>query len=268
MCWRIACVQRITYHHFTHLCPTNSQDLANCYALTQNMVNYLLKKYKTDQAIAENDIAVVRYVQPLNMTSLQYVDDLITKSCTVADVYGEVTLNDIFFEGVAASIRHGLPNYWASNAQDELTDIAFQVESLFPIWSCSGKTPTSNHLNSNPEKLYTLKALKSPNVASNANTERTSVPTWKTRRLSTPPQKLKITLREYHHPDKALYRVINHWCHMLTRRSANCDMILPNSPEVPAPYEFNRRISRDLLKTFAKLVRQTTTETPGPLLYV
>lgn len=39
-------------------------------------VNYLLRKYATDQAIAENDAAILRYMQPSSMTPQQFADDL------------------------------------------------------------------------------------------------------------------------------------------------------------------------------------------------
>lgn len=49
-------------------------------------VNYHLKKYATDQAIGGNDAEILRYTQPSGMTPLQYANDLIGKSCRVADV--------------------------------------------------------------------------------------------------------------------------------------------------------------------------------------
>lgn len=48
------------------------------------VVNYLFKKISTDQAIAENDAAILRYMQPSGMTQQQYADDLVVKSCKSA----------------------------------------------------------------------------------------------------------------------------------------------------------------------------------------
>lgn len=75
------------------------------------VVNYLLKKFVTDQAFVEYDATILRYMQPTNMTSQQIADDLIAKSCKVADVYEQSTLNDVSIEGVDASIRHSLREY-------------------------------------------------------------------------------------------------------------------------------------------------------------
>lgn len=49
-------------------------------------MNYLLKKYPTEQAIEENDKVTLRYIRPSNKTPQQYADDLIAKTCQVADV--------------------------------------------------------------------------------------------------------------------------------------------------------------------------------------
>lgn len=69
---------------------------------------YLLMKYAGNLVMAENDKAILRYVQPPNMTPQQNADDLISKSCNVADVYDMSTLNVEFIEDVNASSRHGL----------------------------------------------------------------------------------------------------------------------------------------------------------------
>lgn len=91
---------------------------------------YLLKKYATDQAIAEIDAAIQCYVHLSNMTSQQYGYDVIDESFKVADAYDKSTLNDVFIESLDASIRHSLCSLWPSNAQADLTDIAFEARSL------------------------------------------------------------------------------------------------------------------------------------------
>lgn len=43
------------------------------------MINYLLQKYATDQALAEYDATILRYVALTNMTTRQFSGDLIAK---------------------------------------------------------------------------------------------------------------------------------------------------------------------------------------------
>lgn len=62
---------------------------------------------------------------PSGMTPQQYANDLIAKLCKVADVYDESTLNDVFIEGVDASIQQSLRNFRVTNPHSDLTDIAF-----------------------------------------------------------------------------------------------------------------------------------------------
>lgn len=72
------------------------------------IVDYLFKKYKTDKAIVENDVAILLYVQPTNTTPHHYADDSTAKSCNLADMYDESTLNDVLIESIEASIRNSL----------------------------------------------------------------------------------------------------------------------------------------------------------------
>lgn len=88
------------------------------------MVNYLIKKDATHDAITEYDIVILRYVQPDNTNSQQYDDDLVAKLCKIADVYDEGILNDVFIEGVYKFICHSLYHNWETSKAD-LTDIAF-----------------------------------------------------------------------------------------------------------------------------------------------
>lgn len=50
------------------------------------VVIYLLKKYATNQEIAEYDAASLHYMQPTHMTPQQYACDSVAKSCKVVDV--------------------------------------------------------------------------------------------------------------------------------------------------------------------------------------
>lgn len=67
------------------------------------------------------------------MLQQQYGDDITAKSFNVDDVYDETSVYDKFIESVDASIRHSLRNYWATNAQADLTDIVFQAEPPLSI---------------------------------------------------------------------------------------------------------------------------------------
>lgn len=72
--------------------------------LYPDVVNYLLKKFATDPAIAGFDAAILLYMQAGNMTPEQYADDVVAKSCKVTDVFDKCTLNDVIIEGVDPSI--------------------------------------------------------------------------------------------------------------------------------------------------------------------
>lgn len=103
------------------------------------VVNHLLKRYANDQGIAETDAAISRYSQPAIMTPLQYREDLFAKAIRVGDVYGDAVLNDIFIEGIDASIRQSLRKYWATHPHADLTDLAFVDQSLLAIQEGSNK---------------------------------------------------------------------------------------------------------------------------------
>lgn len=72
---------------------------------------YLLKKYDTDEAIAEYDAAILWYMQRTNMNPQQYADDLVSKLCKIADVYNEGILNDAVIKGVDTLIHRSLRLY-------------------------------------------------------------------------------------------------------------------------------------------------------------
>lgn len=65
---------------------TRSHKLLRSYL---EVVNYLLRKCATGQKIAEYDAEILRYMQPANMNPKKYADDLVVKSCKVADVLRE-----------------------------------------------------------------------------------------------------------------------------------------------------------------------------------
>lgn len=79
-----------------------------------------------------------------------------------------------------------------TNSKAELPDNAFKAKSFLFIRKESGRNPTSNYLNTNFAKPYAGKLLNSRKVASNINTETTSIFTWRRRRRSPSSQALEI----------------------------------------------------------------------------
>lgn len=108
------------------------------------------------------------------MTAQQYADDLVAKSCKVADVYDDWKLKNVFIEGVDACIRHSLRHYLARNPQADLTDIDFQAYSLLSIQREANATPENNQNNLTSDKLFNRKPLNSRKSANNVSTSATS----------------------------------------------------------------------------------------------
>lgn len=61
-----------------------------------------------DQAMAEYEGAILRYMQSSNVTAQKFADKLISKLCKFADVYDESTHNCVFIERVDALVRYSL----------------------------------------------------------------------------------------------------------------------------------------------------------------
>lgn len=78
-----------------------------------------------DEEKAQYDSAILRYMQPEKMTPPQYTNDLIAKSCKVADVFDKKTLKNVFIEGDEASIRYIMRHYWAQKPKADLSDFAY-----------------------------------------------------------------------------------------------------------------------------------------------
>lgn len=64
------------------------------------MINYFLKEIAEKQAIAGYDAWILEYMQQSSMTLQQNADDIIAKSCRVANVYDECKQNNVFIEDV------------------------------------------------------------------------------------------------------------------------------------------------------------------------
>lgn len=129
-----------------------------------------------DAAIAKNDVAILRYMQPASRTTQQFADDLLEKFCKGADVYDGNTLNEEFIEVVHASIRDSMQDYWASHPHAASTDIAFHVESLLAILKGSRNISYSNKVDYSV-KLY----QKNPWQRALANSVNAEITTFSTR---------------------------------------------------------------------------------------
>lgn len=92
------------------------------------VINYLLKKFANNEVKAEMDSKILRYSEQAYMTFMRYADDLHGKSCKVANVFDESTLNYIFIESVNPSVFQSLRKYWATHPQADVTDIFFQAQ--------------------------------------------------------------------------------------------------------------------------------------------
>lgn len=77
-------------------------------------------------------------MRPLSITPQQYADEIAAKSCKVAKVYDESTLNNVFIGAVESSIRHKVRNYWATHPKADLMNIVFQAELLLATQKRSG----------------------------------------------------------------------------------------------------------------------------------
>lgn len=96
-------------------------------------------------------------MQPTQMNPIQHTDDLVTKSCKVADIYGERTLNNVSPEGVDAFICHRLRRLREQNPQAHVTYIVYQAESPRSIQQGAGSVPNNNRGIYNAGDLFSQK---------------------------------------------------------------------------------------------------------------
>lgn len=129
--------------------------------------NYLLKRFATYQTIAEYDVSILRYREPLRVSLEQYGDDTITKSCKTADIYDESKLNNILIEDVDSSTRHIFCSYLVTQPQTDLTDIEIQMETLLAIQEGSDNLLTENEQQTRLEKPSSRKPYDTCHGANN-----------------------------------------------------------------------------------------------------
>lgn len=116
------------------------------------------------------------------MTCMQYADDLKANSGEMAEVYYEVTSNDIFIEEVDFSLCHSLRKNWARHPHADVIDMVSSVQFLPAIQKLFVKPALSgNHAaESKPLAL----CIWNKSSASVAKPESSSSPTSKTRHKS------------------------------------------------------------------------------------
>lgn len=96
------------------------------YFTTYPPVDYfLLKKNATDEVITKTESDTTPFVQLSHMTPFQYAEELVTKTLCYGELYQEYALKEIFIEGLDASIRHRMREYWRNKNDTNLHDLTF-----------------------------------------------------------------------------------------------------------------------------------------------
>lgn len=102
------------------------------------------QKFEKHEATIEFDAAILRKIQPLNMTSQQYASDLVAKSYKFAAGCDNGTINAVLTKRIATSICNSLRDYWEHNPLADLPVIYFQVEYELRIQK-KGTRPSYNN---------------------------------------------------------------------------------------------------------------------------
>lgn len=151
----------------------------------RRVVSYLLKTFATDQAVAEFDSLILRYMRPSSIAPRRYADRIMAKMCKAAEVYDKSTLSAIYVDGVDSSIRRSVRTYRATLPQAYLIDIEFWAELLLTLQNESGSPSPSNQKGSRSEKRYTFIPCNNCSSINNVNKDTTNCPTHSLRRRST-----------------------------------------------------------------------------------
>lgn len=115
-----------------------------CFRSYSEVVNFLLKQYVIDPAIAKYDATILRYMKQADTTSNRYTERLVATLCKVTYIYDKGTQIDVIIEDVDASIYRSLPHYWMQNPQADSIDIVYKAELLMSIQKDAGNTPDKN----------------------------------------------------------------------------------------------------------------------------
>lgn len=97
-----------------------------------SIVNFLLKRYATDDNIAKLD-SDIRSLRQGSSTPTEFAQKLWTKSLVFGSEYDGKALKEMFVEGIQASIRKTLRHWWAEHQDTSLEDITQQAESSIDL---------------------------------------------------------------------------------------------------------------------------------------
>lgn len=151
------------------------------------LLNFLLKKYVTDQGIAETESDIPRFAKPSNMKPFQNAEELVTKTVCCGDVFGEHALNKILTGGLDVSIYDSMREYWKNKQNAKLHDLVFQATSLLQL---QGHDVASKRTNTTESKHQKQRGKLWSSFKSGINTMKsksTSSPSASTKNtLSTP----------------------------------------------------------------------------------
>lgn len=89
---------------------------------------------------------------------MQYANDCYAKSCSVAGDCDESISGKIFVfvEGVNPSICLIFRKYWATHPQRDVTDIALQSQSLWPVQEVATKLASTENQDASSEQYMRL----------------------------------------------------------------------------------------------------------------
>lgn len=124
------------------------------------VVNFLLKKYATDEAFVKTKTEMMNIAKPSGMLPFQYAKDLLTKTFRCINVYERIALNEIFIKGFDASPRQRMREYREGKKEASLQDNAFHATTLLKLQGHDRRSNWTNQFTKEPqtkcEKLYSF----------------------------------------------------------------------------------------------------------------
>lgn len=105
----------------------------------------LLKKFSNDETLGGRKAAILQYARQAKHNTQAVRRRLYAKSWKMADVYGKSIHCDIFIQDVNSYIYQSIREYWATQAQADIANIAFKAQSLLAIEKVQAKQPTADN---------------------------------------------------------------------------------------------------------------------------
>lgn len=93
------------------------------------VVTSSLKKFASSEVIAETESEITRFAQLSGMTTSWHAKELVTKTLRCRDMYKTYALNKIVIEGLDATIRHSMREFWRGKNEANLHKLAFHATS-------------------------------------------------------------------------------------------------------------------------------------------